>query len=353
MQALLSPAHVWPGGIPSAVHLHPDSELDADDLLEESRGWCLFLKETWNPSSDPEEDRTQRRTLVERWAAADQTFRDSYHSRAPLSELTDFHGSSVSKRFVCLVDKPYEPENYSRITKLLILLYIHLQNTVSHPLSYNPEIPAPQLPAWMIDPAVNDDYRRLLVAENLPTSYYLETPHFGGMAMTRAGNVVFPRLDAYEYVVIDNQSCEDGRLCLLNFALNGQVAYQARVLPYHLGPLTSLRYGLGHLWSELMDERPEARRAANKPIDLHPPLLEIMAKLSQRGDLQSFNDYTPGEWAEEFERFAPGYLQYEQQGRVDEYSWDHLVDVSKDPFVTYNHLRNARRLAELQRRGPV
>ncbi|RAK76378.1 uncharacterized protein BO72DRAFT_132874 [Aspergillus fijiensis CBS 313.89] len=118
--------------------------------------------------------------------------------RAPLPEITDFRGAWALKRFVCLVDKPDDSENYSRITKLWILLYIHLQNTISHPLSYNPEVPAPQLPAWIIDPAVIHDYMQLLVSENLPTSYYLEPPDFSAMAMTRAGDVVFPRLDAYE-----------------------------------------------------------------------------------------------------------------------------------------------------------
>ncbi|OJJ98251.1 hypothetical protein ASPACDRAFT_1857579 [Aspergillus aculeatus ATCC 16872] len=272
MQTLLSRAHVWPGGIPPAVRLHPDSELDEVDVPEEIKGRCLFSKEAWTPSSDPEADRIQRRTLVEKWARADQSFLITF-----VCTTSGHHRFTwrMGVERVCLVDKPYDPENYSRITKLLMLLYIHLQNTVSHPLSYNPE----------------------------------------------------------------------------SFALNGQVACQTRIVPFHLGPLTSLRYALGHSWSKLMDERPEADLYVNKPIDLHPPLLEIMAALGQRGDLQSFSDYAPAEWAEEFERFAPGYLQCEQQGRVDQYGWDHLVDVSKDPFITYNHLRNARRLAALQGRS--
>ncbi|KAL2802762.1 hypothetical protein BJX63DRAFT_440646 [Aspergillus granulosus] len=301
-QTILSPAQLWPG-------------VDEDD-------------KSWTPLSDPEEDMTQRPALLEKWAFADQSFRDSYHSRAPLPNITNFNGPRGSKRFICLVDKPYDPENYSRITKL-----------------YGQGTPAPQLPAFIIDPSMNistttDTYMRLLAPENLPASYYLETADFGTMAMTCAGHSVFPRLNAYEYVVIDNRSCQDGHLCLLNFAPNGQVACQARVLPFRLGPPKSPRHGPGHLWSEIIPERPETRPRLNPPIDLYQPLLEIMAV-----------DYTPAEWVEEFERFAPEFLQYEHQGRATEYSWDRLADVSKQPFITYSHLRYAQQLAVLQGRG--
>ncbi|KAJ6115011.1 hypothetical protein N7486_000789 [Penicillium sp. IBT 16267x] len=311
---------LWPGGIPAAVRLCPDSDL-AGDSLEEIKGWCQFLEESRTPIPDPEEDRAQRRALIEKWASADQSFRDSFHLRAPSPNLTGFKGPWASKRFICLVDKSYDPENYSRITKLLILLYIHLQDTIGHPLSFDHGSTTPQLPAFILDPAT---------------------------AMTRTGTVIFPYLDSCEYVVIDNQSCQDGRLYLLNFAPNGQVAYQARMLPFRLGPLMLLHHSLGHMWSELIHEKPAASASYNPPIDLHLPILQTMAGLSQRGCLRYLNDYTPAEWAEEFERFAPEYLAYESQGR--EYSWDRRVDVSEGPFVMYNHLRQGRQLAALKGR---
>ncbi|RAH45626.1 uncharacterized protein BO95DRAFT_443031 [Aspergillus brunneoviolaceus CBS 621.78] len=46
MPTLLSPAHMWPGGIPSAVRLHPNNELEEADVTEEIKGRCLFLKGT-------------------------------------------------------------------------------------------------------------------------------------------------------------------------------------------------------------------------------------------------------------------------------------------------------------------
>ncbi|KAJ5622988.1 hypothetical protein N7490_011593 [Penicillium lividum] len=317
------------------------------------------------PLSDPEEDRAQRRALIEKWASADQSFRDvglssrilysMPSSDGPLLGLHDFKGPRCSKRFVCLVDKPYDPENYSRITKILILLYIHLQRSCNHPLSHDGDYDQPQLPAFMLDPATEtlstNDYTRLLAAENLPVTYYLETADFEAMAMTRTGTVIFPYLDRQAYLVIDNQSCEDGRLRLLNFSCTGQILHEARMIPFQIGALTLLHGVLGHLWDELF-EKPNTSPHWNKSFDIHLPIVEIMAVLSQRGDLLPLNDYTPAEWAEEFERFAPEYLAYERQGRVIEYSWDRLADVT-DEFSSYNHLRYDRQLAQISGRGPV
>ncbi|KAJ5768985.1 hypothetical protein N7520_003544 [Penicillium odoratum] len=351
LQPIISPAQLWPGGIPATVRLHPEGDLNDKDAQKEIQGWNFGL-----PLSDPEEDRAQRRALIEKWASADQSFRDSYFSDGPLVGLHDFNGSRYSKSFVCLVDKPYNPENYSRITKILILLYIHLQRSLNHPLSHNcSSDDQPQLPAFMLDPATEtlstNDYARLLAGENLPVTYYLETADFEAMAMTSTGTVIFPYLDDQAYLVIDNQSCEDGRLLLLNFSCTGQILHQARMIPFQIGALTLFHGVLGHLWEELF-KKGNARPGWNKPFDIHLPLVEIMAVLIQRGDLFPLNDYTPAEWAEEFERFAPEYLAYERQGRVIEYSWDRLADVTEE-FSTYNHLRYDRQLADMSRRGPV
>ncbi|PKX88943.1 uncharacterized protein P174DRAFT_379524 [Aspergillus novofumigatus IBT 16806] len=46
------------------------------DLLVEARGWLLFFKESWAPAPDLEQELHARRALMERWASADQSFRD-------------------------------------------------------------------------------------------------------------------------------------------------------------------------------------------------------------------------------------------------------------------------------------
>ncbi|PYH89741.1 hypothetical protein BO71DRAFT_336019, partial [Aspergillus ellipticus CBS 707.79] len=237
--------------------------------------------------------------------------------------------------------------NYTSITKLLILLYIHLHQADGHPLSHYRESPSPQLPAFILDPAITPSTTnaeaQVLVSDNLPAPYYLETAEFRGMAITRVGTVVFPRIDAREIVVIDNNSLSDGYLLLVNFAPNGRANHQVRIRPFRLAPLMMLRYGLGHQWSEIIPERPEAQPWANPPyygyntsMDLRRPLLQIMDRLSQEGGLWPMNDYSTEMWATEFERFAPGYLACEHQGRVHEYSWERLVDVLDDRFITYD-----------------
>ncbi|KAJ5628742.1 hypothetical protein N7490_010970 [Penicillium lividum] len=327
METILSPAQLWPGGVPSTVRLHPDSGLDDYHPEEEIKGWCQFLRESRTPLSDPEEDRAQRRYLIEKWACADQSFRDS-------------------KLFVCLVDKPYDPENYSRITKLLILLYIHLARTSNHPFRFD-NTSKPQIPAFILDPTMVEQYKRRLNPENLPMSYYLENADFSAMAMTRTGTVIFPYLISYAFFVIDNQSCQDGLVHMLNFSSNGQIMQEARMRPWQIGRLTMLHSSLGHQWDELFD-RPETSPRWNQPrkhdnsIDLQLPILEIMAVLSQRGDVPPLNDYTSAEWAEDFERFAPEFLAYEREGRVSDYGWDRLMDVT---YADYSHIRHARQLA--------
>ncbi|KAJ5950073.1 hypothetical protein N7454_001657 [Penicillium verhagenii] len=186
-----------------------------------------------------------------------------------------------------------------------------------------------------------DQYKRLLVPENLPMSYYLENADFSAMAMTRTGTVIFPYLISYAFFVIDNQSCQDGLVRMLNFSSNGQIKQEARMRPWQIGRLTMLHSSLGHQWDELFD-RPETSPRWNQPIDLQLPILEIMAVLSQRGDVPPLNDYSSAEWTEDFERFAPEFLAYEREGRVSDYGWDRLMDVT---YADYSHIRHARQLA--------
>lgn len=69
----------WPGGIPSFLHRHGkpvrESDNPAEDVSEASRAWRFFVRKQW---ADVEgvAAHEQRRTLIERWATADQAFRD-------------------------------------------------------------------------------------------------------------------------------------------------------------------------------------------------------------------------------------------------------------------------------------
>lgn len=96
-----NPVRHWPGGIPPSIRIHPDGERSENVEIEDCRGWLLFVKvssaiqnspqainqaqkqEAWRtredsgiPSDDTEYELRQRRFMIERWASAEQSFRD-------------------------------------------------------------------------------------------------------------------------------------------------------------------------------------------------------------------------------------------------------------------------------------
>jgi hypothetical protein len=153
LEPILSPDELWPGGIPSAIRLHPDADLsENDDLREESKGWCQFVhvcmvyyqhqhiffmdcqKINSNtiggvvPKTDLNEEMQQRRTLIERWASADQTFRD------------------VNSEHVCPGRDDLKLIYHSLI--MPVLLYDSPQWTTRHTFSANIPMPKSASSVW-------------------------------------------------------------------------------------------------------------------------------------------------------------------------------------------------------------
>lgn len=60
----------WPGGIPSRIRRH---EEPVEDVESATCAWRRFVREQWVDGTDADQ---QRRALIERWATADQEFRD-------------------------------------------------------------------------------------------------------------------------------------------------------------------------------------------------------------------------------------------------------------------------------------
>lgn len=71
----------WPGGIPSSIRRH---EKTVEDVTSASRAWRHFVREQWDEGAAVDE---QRRALIERWATADQAFRNVSFSRGLLAFL--------------------------------------------------------------------------------------------------------------------------------------------------------------------------------------------------------------------------------------------------------------------------
>ncbi|CAI7663980.1 unnamed protein product [Penicillium glandicola] len=83
----------WPAGIPSFIRRHEESV--APEIFDAaSRAWRHFVRDEW---VDGEAADQQNRALIERWATADQEFRDSYQSRAPEDEPSFFEGPELTE----------------------------------------------------------------------------------------------------------------------------------------------------------------------------------------------------------------------------------------------------------------
>jgi hypothetical protein len=53
--------------------------------------------------------------------------------------------------------------------------------------------------------------------------------------MTRAGTIVFPKVNLREFIVIDQESLNEGRLALMKFKFNGQLENYALLRPMPMG----------------------------------------------------------------------------------------------------------------------
>ncbi|GAM35787.1 hypothetical protein TCE0_017f04381 [Talaromyces pinophilus] len=265
-------------GTPSTVRLHPNDEWSEDELKEESKGWCQFVKEEWIPKTDLNEEMQQRQALIERWASADQNFRDSYHRRAPLRDSSlDYPPNLLpkylahQKRFICLapVDREKHSENYKRLLKVLILLYNHENRSLDHPMAHYTNWDPCHIPAIIVDPSFTDtaddpsfsSYRNLLI------NYYLHPADFRAVSMTRAGTIVFPKVNLREFIVIDQESLNEGRLAVMNFKFNGQLENYALLRPIPMGKAMLHLYLEGWSVGEVLngEESNWAARRWNKP----------------------------------------------------------------------------------------
>ncbi|KAE8549114.1 hypothetical protein EYB25_007629 [Talaromyces marneffei] len=284
LQPILTPEKLWPGGIPASVRPHPTDDLtngpekwDFKDWKEECKGWCQFVEEEWVSKTDLNEEMQQRRTLIERWASADQAFRDSYQERAPAPKsAVDYPPHLLSKVylgqdfFFCLagVDKRHHPDNYIRLVKNLILLYLHDNKSGNHPLSHSSGREYDQIPELLADSSTIPDFTKLFSHHDLLINLYLHSADFRVVSMTRFGTVVFP----YEfsnkiYTVIDQDNLNQGRVAVMTFKPNGETGEYANVLPWNLADMINFYYGLGRPCHRLFDTNdiPFTARYLNKP----------------------------------------------------------------------------------------
>lgn len=134
------------------------------------------------------------------------------------------------------MDREQHPENYKRLLKILILLYNHENNSMSHPMGHYGDWDSSHIPAIIVDPSSTvagdpsfNSYRNLLI------NYYLHPADFRALSMTLSGTVIFPKVSPREFIVIDQESLNEGRLAMMNFMSNGKLKSYALLRPWRMG----------------------------------------------------------------------------------------------------------------------
>ncbi|KAI9037011.1 uncharacterized protein KD926_001109 [Aspergillus affinis] len=339
------PTYHWPGGIPSCVQKFPllglteeqrdegeDDFLEGHTLVEEARGWLLFVRENWIPrekagiTEDEDEDYElrQRRDLVERWALAEQSFRDFFHYRAaPRKSAIDYPEACLHRietrrhqfgEFICLADID-TPEKRARFVKILILTY-QLDGETMHPFG-DEVIPTMVQP----NPASFPDPKTFSIDDFMMWAF-VENADFTSMTMSRSGHVLF-RYGMMGHKFIDQNTIDTGRISMVEFKTNGMVDKTAMRLPFNIFQAMSYVNGLGWGVERLEEQMAGGNESSNGPLDFDLPVLDILESgfeneyLSFEGGVET--------WAEDIEKYAPGYLALEKEGKAAEYDIRNLI----------------------------
>ncbi|KAJ6133721.1 hypothetical protein N7523_000043 [Penicillium sp. IBT 18751x] len=324
----------WPAGIPE-IHLHP-TDLPADELPEEAKGWLLFVKEEYQPVSTTEEGLRQRRALIEKWATASQEFRESYHSRAPAcTSARDYPASLLSqqaprpdKRFLCLppVDSQTHPRNYIHLVKLLIMMYIHQDEwNGQHPFDQAGPGHAPRshIPEFL-------NLATPIALSDILSELYLSSADFHALSMTRSGTVVFADGPDYTWYVIEEPELATGRMTIAEFGSDGSVRDSIVRRAWNMGQVMAFGQSLGWRVADLEESCIGGPPQYNEPLNMDRPIIELLEATRMDSNFLYEGFGYMGLWVRLIEQNAPGYLDLEAQGREVEFKLDNLRNVGID-----------------------
>ncbi|KAJ0422731.1 hypothetical protein BJY00DRAFT_310745 [Aspergillus carlsbadensis] len=313
---------------PTSVRLHPHGEIAFDEIPEGVKGWKQFVSEEW---VDAEDSLAQRYSLMERWATADQSFRDSYHDRAitnpsPAPAILSEDSLEVN-RFISLVsaNKDSQPKEYVHLLKILILLYIVQDGYFYHPFSFGTAGggQTPQIPTFITPTHENT----LLSMENTLPALFLHTADFRAVGMTRCGTALFTTEHDEIWYILDETSLERGLLNVVRFRPNGSIEHATLRRPFNLTQIMIFHVGNGWSLKEIIAEGVGGRGHLNQPLDMDPPILDILQGVKDRGEFQYVGWGNREMWAREIERATPGYLQLEVEGMAGEFRLEGLAEL--------------------------
>lgn len=165
------------------------------------------------------------------------------------------------------MDKEQHPDNYIRLVKCLILLYLHDNKSGSHPHHWSAK-EGSHIPDLLVDLSAVPDCTPFWSRESLLLNLWLHPADFRVISMIRFGTVVFPKETNTLYTIIDQSHLEQGRVAVMVFKPNADIAECANLYSNNFGTLLNFHWGLGRSFSDLFDEDgdfPYSQSRCNQP----------------------------------------------------------------------------------------
>ncbi|KAJ5393064.1 uncharacterized protein N7487_010705 [Penicillium crustosum] len=255
----------WPRGIPSFIRRH-EEPVARKNFDAASRAWRHFVREQWVGGDGADQ---QKRALIERWATADQQFRDSYQSRAPEDEPSFFEGPELA----CILGLfPWE-DGWDFLADEMIVF---------------------------VPPEDNKGN----VLETFKFHQSVARPNFLDMHMALDGTVLFR--DCSPKLIIDDRTLETGLGLWVDFATNGiyEIARRGQIMMEEfahfyreIGPgnRVPIDQALNYIEDREIyidrDEDADPREILeDEPVDMRRPLVEIY----KGNEVDLVDDYAPG-----------------------------------------------------------
>ncbi|KAJ5363031.1 hypothetical protein N7541_003875 [Penicillium brevicompactum] len=320
----------WPGGIPSFIRRHKEP-LAPENLDAASRAWRHFVRDQW-VSGDAADQ--QKRALIERWATADQQFRNSYQSRALEHELNFFEGPVLTDKnstgydiqnscmvYFCTTELTYEKE--AMLAKCILGLF---------PWEEGWEFLADEMMMFL---PLGDDHGDIL--ETFKFHQSVARPNFLDMHMALDGTLLFR--DCCPKLIIDDRTLETGLGLWVEFATNGiyKKACRAQIMMEEfahfyreIGPgnQVPIDQALNYIESRIVyqDRKEDAdprEILEDEPVDMRRPLVEIY----RGNEVDLVDDY------------APGFREAEEQGNglAIGYDLEKILANEGNPLTIKNH----------------
>ncbi|KAI2743107.1 hypothetical protein DTO013E5_268 [Penicillium roqueforti] len=263
-----------------------------------SRAWRHFVREQWVGGDGADQ---QKRALIERWATADQQFRDSYQSRAPEDEPSFFEGPELADKTFgandvqssCMVyfyTTELTPEKEALLAKCILGLF---------PWEDGWDFLADEMIVF-VPPEDNKGN----VLETFKFHQSVARPNFLDMHMALDGTVLFR--DCSPKLIIDDRTLETGLGLWVDFTTNGiyEIARRGQIMMEEfayfyreIGPgnRVPIDQALNYIEDREIyidrDEDADPREILeDEPVDMRRPLVEIY----KGNEVDLVDDYAPG-----------------------------------------------------------